>query len=56
MEQVKNPTRLIYNFIWKIIEMDSKSLDKRFIITMGSANLIRLLNRDMMEDMLASEF
>ncbi len=55
MERVKNPTRLIYNFIQKIIEQESKSIDKRYIITMGSTigkegstNLIRLLNREVM--------
>jgi len=63
MERVKNPTRLIYNFVQKIIEQESKSIEKRFIITMGSTigkegstNLIRLLNREVMEDILASEF
>ena len=63
MEKVKNPTKLIYAFVKKIVEEERVSMDKRFIITMGSTtgeqgstNLIRLLNREGMEAVLASEF
>ena len=63
MEKVKNPTKLIYDFVKKIVEEERVTMDKRFIITMGSTtgeqgstNLIRLLNREGMEAVLASEF
>ena len=63
MDEVKNPTKLLYAFVRKIIEEERVEIDKRFIVTMGSitgeqgsTNLIRLLNREGMEAVLASEF
>ncbi len=63
MEKIQNPSQLIHNFIKKIVEEKRVSMDKRFILTMGatsgkkgSTNLIRLLNREEMEAILALEF
>jgi pyruvate kinase len=63
MEKIQNPSQLIHNFIKKIVEEERVSIDKRFILTMGatsgkkgSTNLIRLLNREEMEAILALEF
>jgi len=63
MEQVHNPSKLIYNFLQKILKEKYATMDSKFIITMGSTtgeqgstNLIRLLNREGMEAVLASEF
>jgi len=63
MEPVKNPTKLLYNFVKKILDENRVSLDKRFIVTMGSntgkkgsTNLIRILNKDGMQSVLDSEF
>ena len=63
MEGIKNPTKLLYEFVKKIIEEKRVSPNKRFIVTIGSiagekgsTNLIRLLNREGMEAVLASDF
>ncbi len=63
MDKVINPTRLIYDFVQKILEEEYATMESRFIITMGavtgelgSTNFIRLLNREGMEAILASEF
>jgi len=63
MKPVKNPTKLLYNFVKKILNENRVSLDKRFIVTMGSntgkkgsTNLIRILNKDGMQSVLDSEF
>ncbi len=63
MEPVKNPTRLLYNFVKKIIDEKRVNRDKRFIVTIGSTtgesgttNLIRILNKEGMESVLNSEF
>jgi pyruvate kinase len=63
MEKVQNPSQLIFNFIKKIVEEKRVTMNKRFILTMGSTsgkkgstNLIRLLNREEMEAILALEF
>jgi len=63
MDKVLNPTKLIYDFVHKILEEKYATMDSRFIITMGattgkkgSTNFIRLLNREGMEAVLASEF
>ena len=63
MNKVLNPTRLIYDFVQKILEEEYATMESRFIITMGattgkegSTNFIRLLNREGMEAVLASEF
>jgi len=62
-EEVLNPTKLIYDFVKKILEEGRVPSDKRFIVTIGSmageqgsTNLIRLLNKEGMEAVLASEF
>ena len=63
MEKVLNPTKLIYDFVQKILEEKYATMDSKFIITMGattgktgSTNFIRLLNKEGMEAVLASEF
>lgn len=63
MDKIKNPTRLIYDFVYEILEKKYATMDSRFIITMGattgktgSTNFIRLLNREGMEAVLNSEF
>ena len=63
MKPIKNPTKLLYNFVKKILEEKRVSPDKRFIVTMGSTtgkkgstNLIRILNKEGMESVLSSEF
>ena len=63
MPKIQNPTKLIYDFVTKLLEEDRVTMDSRFIITMGSTtgqkgstNFIRLLNREGMEAVLASEF
>lgn len=63
MEKVLNPTKLIYDFVQKILKEEYATMDSRFIITMGattgetgSTNFIRLLNKEGMEAVLASEF
>ena len=62
MEQVKNPTKLLYNFVKKVLDEKRISHDKRYIVTMGSntgrkgsTNLIRVLNKEGMEAVLSSE-
>jgi pyruvate kinase len=63
MDKVLNPTKLIYDFVQKILDEEYATMESRFIITMGattgergSTNFIRLLNREGMEAVLASEF
>lgn len=63
MDKIKNPTRLIYDFVYEVLERKYATMDSRFIITMGSntgksgsTNFIRLLNREGMEAVLNSEF
>ncbi len=63
LEPVKNPTKLLYNFIKKIVDEKRVSQDKRFIVTIGSTagksgttNLIRILNKEGMESVLNYEF
>lgn len=63
MEDIQNPTKLLYEFVRKILEEERVDIDKRFIVTMGSiagekgsTNLIRLLNKEGMEVLLASKF
>lgn len=63
MEPVQNPTKLLYNFVKKILEEKRISPDSKFIVTIGSTagesgstNLIRILNKEGMEAVLKSEF
>ncbi|HHD75645.1 MAG TPA: pyruvate kinase, partial [Campylobacterales bacterium] len=63
MKPVQNPTKLLYNFVKKVLDEKRITEDKRFIVTIGSttgkagsSNLIRLLNKEGMEAVLASEF
>ncbi len=62
MEQVKNPTTLLYNFVKKVLDEKRISIDKKYIVTMGSntgkkgsTNLIRVLNKEGMEAVLSSQ-
>lgn len=63
MEPVKNPTKMLYDFVNKVLDEKRINPDKRFIVTIGSTtgekgstNLIRILNKEGMESVLASEF
>ena len=63
MEPIKNPTRLLYEFVKKIVDEKRVSSNKRFIVTIGSTtgkkgstNLIRILNKEGMEAVLNYEF
>ncbi len=63
MEDVNNPTRLLYNFVRKLLDEKRITIDKRYIVTMGdysgkggSNNLIRLLDKAGMESVLGYEF
>jgi pyruvate kinase len=63
MEEVNNPTKLLYDFIKKLIDENRIDINKRFVVTMGdysgngsSNNLIRLLDRAGMESVLGYEF
>jgi len=62
MEPTKNPTKLLYNFIKKLLDERRIDLNKRFIVTMGSTtgkkgstNLIRILNKEGIEAVLESQ-
>ncbi len=63
MEPIRNPTKLLYLFVKKLLDEHRISHDKRFVVTIGSttgksgsSNLIRILNKEGMEAVLASEF
>jgi pyruvate kinase len=63
MDKVLNPSKLIYDFVHRILEEKYATMESKFIITMGattgktgSTNFIRLLNKEGMEAVLASEF
>ena len=62
MEEFNNPTKLLCNFVKKVLDEKRISIDKRYIVTMGSntgkkgsTNLIRVLNKEGMEAVLSSE-
>jgi pyruvate kinase len=62
MEHAKNPTRLLYDFVKKLIDENRVSMDKQFVVTMGassgkqkSTNLIRLLDEEGIKSVLAYE-
>jgi len=63
MEPIRNPTKLLYLFVKKLLDEKRIPADKRFVVTIGSvtgksgsSNLIRILNKEGMEAVLASEF
>jgi len=63
MEPIRNPTKLLYLFVKKLLDEHRIPSDKRFVVTIGSttgksgsSNLIRILNKEGMEAVLASEF
>ena len=63
MEPIKNPTKLLYEFVKKIVDEKRVNPNKRFIVTIGSTtgkkgstNLIRILNKEGMEAVLNYEF
>jgi len=63
MEPIRNPTKLLYLFVKKLLDEKRISTNKRFVVTIGSvtgksgtSNLIRILNKEGMEAVLASEF
>ncbi len=62
MEDIKNPTKLLYTFVKKLLDENRININKQFIVTMGgsssktgSTNLIRLLDKEGMEDLLGYE-
>ncbi len=62
MKPTKNPTKLLYNFVKKILDEKRINPNKRFVVTMGSTtgkegstNLIRILNKEGMEAVLNYE-
>jgi len=62
MPYAKNPTRLLYDFVKKLIDENRVSMDKQFVVTMGastgkpkSTNLIRLLDEEGIKSVLAYE-
>ncbi len=63
MKDIKNPTKLLYKFITKMLDENRIDLNKRFVVTMGdlngkegSTNLIRLLDKRGIEAVLEYEF
>ncbi len=63
MEPIRNPTKLLYLFVKRLLDEHRIPEDKRFVVTIGSttgksgsSNLIRILNKEGMEAVLASEF
>lgn len=62
MENVKNPTRLLYDFVKKLIDENRISMDKKFIVTMAAStgvqattSLIRLLDEEGIRSVLEYE-
>lgn len=62
MEHAKNPTLLLYDFVKKLVDENRVSIDKQFVVTMGSStgrskstNLIRLLDEEGMRSVLEYE-
>ncbi len=62
MKEINNPTKLLYNFVTRLLKENRISKDKRFIVTMGSyknmrgsTNIIRLLNKEAIEAVLGYE-
>jgi len=63
MDPIRNPTKLLYLFVKRLLDEKRIAHDKRFVVTIGSiagksgsSNLIRILNKEGMEAVLASEF
>ncbi len=63
MQDIKNPTKLLHTFVKKLLDENRIDIDKQFIVTMGgsssktgSTNMIRLLDKEAMEDLLGYEF
>ena len=60
MEHTKNPTRLLYNFVKKVLDEKRINMDQQFVVTMGastgeraSTNLIRLLDEEGIKSVLS---
>ncbi len=63
MQESDNPSKLLYKFIKKMLDENRMKINKRFVVTMGSAsgkegstNLIRLLDKEGMESVLRYKF
>ena len=63
MEDTNNPTKLLYDFVKKLLDENRIDINKRFVVTMGdfsgqkgSTNLIRLLDKEGMESVLGYKF
>ncbi len=62
MEEIQNPTRLLHDFVKRLLEENRISIDKKFVITMGSltgksgsTNLVFLLNEEVTKSILDYE-
>ncbi len=62
MPHAKNPTRLLYDFVKKLVDEHRTAMDKQFVVTMGastgkakSTSLIRLLDEEGIRSVLAYE-
>ena len=62
MPYAKNPTRLLYDFVKKLVDENRVSMDKQFVVTMGastgqakSTSLIRLLDEEGIKSVLSYE-
>ena len=60
MEHTKNPTRLLYNFVKKVLDEKRINMHQQFVVTMGastgeraSTNLIRLLDEEGIKSVLS---
>ncbi len=63
MQESDNPSKLLYKFIKKMLDENKMKINKRFVVTMGSAggkrgttNLVRLLDKEGMESVLRYKF
>ena len=63
MEETNNPTKLLYDFVTKLLNENRINLNKRFVVTMGeisgkkgATNLIKLLDKEGMEAVLKYDF
>ncbi len=63
MKKSDNPSKLLYDFVHKIIQEEHLDISKRFVLTMGSAsgkkgstNFIRLLDKEGMKSVLKYRF
>jgi len=63
MQGYSNPSKLLYDFVKKILDEKRIEEDKKFVVIMGNitglsggTNLIRILNKEGMESVLKYQF